>query len=510
MTSACKGSNLNAPQPEALLRLRYLPAMAERETNRWVTLVLVCLAQFMVILDATIVNIALPTIQEDLHFSQADLQWVVNSYTLLFGGFLLLGGRAADILGRKRIFIAGTIVFSVASLLNGLATSSEMLIAFRGLQGLGGALVSPAALSIITTTFPEGPERTKALGVWSAIAAGGGAIGLLLGGILTETLSWEWIFFVNVPIGAATAILSARLINESKAERAGSFDVIGAVLVTAGLIVLVYAIVKAEAFGWGSSRTLLLAALGVALLAVFVFVESRIEGPLVRLSIFKIRSLAVANVTLLLVAGGLFALFFFATLYVQQILGFTPIEAGLAFLPVTVGIGAGAGTAQVLVKKIGVRANAILGMLVAAAGLFLLSGIPVDGSYVSDLLPGLLLMSFGMGNTFVPITLIATTNVDEHDAGLASGLFNTSQQVGGALGLAVLSTLAADKTVSYLQGLGHQPGPQDRAAGLVEGFQVAFTSAAILVTVGAILLALLLRSRDVANVNPEQSATVVA
>ena len=484
--------------------------MAEREDNRWVTLVLVCLAQFMVILDATIVNIALPTIQEDLHFSQADLQWVVNSYTLLFGGFLLLGGRAADLLGRKRVFIAGTILFSVASLLNGLATSSEMLIAFRGLQGLGGALVSPAALSIITTTFPEGPERTKALGVWSAIAAGGGAVGLLLGGILTETLSWEWIFFVNVPIGAATAILSARLITESKAERAGSFDVIGAVLVTTGLIVLVYAIVKAEAFGWGSARTLLLAALGLALLAIFVFVESRIEGPLVRLSIFKIRSLAVANVTLLLVAGGLFALFFFATLYIQQILGFTPIQAGLAFLPVTVGIGAGAGTAQVLVKRIGVRANAIVGMVIAAIGLFLLSRIPVDGSYVSDLLPGLLLMSFGMGNTFVPITLIATTNVDEHDAGLASGLFNTSQQVGGALGLAVLSTLAADRTVSYLQGLGHQPGPQDRAAGLVEGFQVAFTAAAILVTIGAILLAVLLRSRDVANVNPEQGLSVPA
>jgi EmrB/QacA subfamily drug resistance transporter len=490
--------------------ISYRAAMAEREDNRWVTLVLVCLAQFMVILDATIVNIALPTIQEELHFSQADLQWVVNSYTLLFGGFLLLGGRAADIVGRKRIFIAGTIVFSVASLLNGLATSSEMLIAFRALQGLGGALVSPAALSIITTTFPEGPERTKALGVWSAIAAGGGAVGLLLGGILTETLSWEWIFFVNVPIGAAAAILSARLITESQAERAGSFDVIGAVLVTAGLMVLVYAIVKAESFGWGSSRTLLLAALGVALLAIFVLVESRITGPLVRLSIFKIRSLAVANVTLLLVAGGLFALFFFATLYVQEILGFTPIEAGFAFLPVTVGIGAGAGTAQVLVKKIGVRANAVIGMVIAAVGLFFLSRVPVDGTYLADLLPGLLLMSFGMGNTFVPITLIATTNVDEHDAGLASGLFNTSQQVGGALGLAVLSTLAADRTVSYLQGLGHQPGPQDRAAGLVEGFQVAFTSAAILVTVGAILLALLLRSRDVANVNPEQGVSVVA
>jgi EmrB/QacA subfamily drug resistance transporter len=504
MTSVRKGGS-NPLEPP---RSRYRPAMAEREDNRWVTLVLVCLAQFMVILDATIVNIALPTIQTELKFSQADLQWVVNSYTLLFGGFLLLGGRAADLLGRKRIFVAGTILFSVASLLNGLATSSEMLIAFRGLQGLGGALVSPAALSIITTTFPEGPERTKALGVWSAIAAGGGAVGLLLGGILTETLSWEWIFFVNVPIGAVAALLSARLITESKAERAGSFDVVGAVLVTTGLLVLVYAIVKAESFGWGSARTLLLAALGLALLATFVFAETRIQGPLVRLGIFKIRSLAVANVTLLLVAGGLFALFFFATLYVQEILGFTPIEAGLAFLPVTVGIGAGAGTAQVLVKKFGVRANAIVGMAIAAVGLFYLSRVPVDGSYAKDLLPGLLLMSFGMGNTFVPITLIATTNVDEHDAGLASGLFNTSQQVGGALGLAVLSTLAADRTVSYLAGLGHQPGPQDKAAGLVEGFQVAFTSAAILVTVGAILLALLLRSRDVANVNPEQGVTV--
>jgi EmrB/QacA subfamily drug resistance transporter len=484
--------------------------MAEREENRWVTLVLVCLAQFMVILDATIVNIALPTIQADLHFSQADLQWVVNSYTLLFGGFLLLGGRAADIVGRKKIFIAGVVLFSAASLLNGLAQSSGQLIAFRALQGLGGALVSPAALSIITTTFPEGPERTKALGVWGAIAAGGGAFGLLLGGILTESLSWEWIFFVNVPIGVAAAILSARLISESKAERAGSFDVIGAVLVTAGLMVLVYAIVKAESFGWGSTRTLGLAAVGILLLVAFVFAESRIEGPLVRLDIFKIRSLAVSNFVLLLVAAGLFAMFFFASLYVQEILHFKPIKAGLAFLPVTVGIGFGSFTAQLLVKRIGVRANTIVGMVIAAVGLFYLSRVPVDGSYASDLLPGLLLMAFGMGNTFVPITLIATTNVEERDAGLASGLFNTSQQVGGALGLAVLSTLAADRTASYLSGLGHQPGPQEQAAGLVEGFQVAFTSAAILVTVGAILLAVLLRSRDVANVNPEQAMVPAA
>jgi EmrB/QacA subfamily drug resistance transporter len=480
------------------------------EGNRWVTLVLVCSAQFMVILDATIVNVALPTIQRELHFSETDLQWVINGYTLTFGGFLLLGGRLGDLLGRKRIFLAGTLLFSFASLLNGLSTSSTELVIFRGLQGLGGALVSPTALSIITTTFEEGPDRTKALGVWGAIAAGGAAFGLLLGGILVEYLSWEWIFFVNVPVGIVTVILSARLIRESRGQAGGSFDVLGAVLVTSGLIVLVYAIVKAESDGWGSSTFLGLAAIAVALLAAFVYVEAHIAGPLVRLSIFKIRSLAVANTVLLLVAGGLFALFFFATLYIQQILGFSPLEAGLAFLPVTAGIIVGSGTAQFFVRKIGVRANTIGGMAFAAVGLFLLSGVPVDGSYASDLLPGLLLMSFGMGNTFVPITLIATTNMHQRDAGLASGLFNTSQQIGGALGLAVLSTLAADKTSSYLTSLGHAPTSADKAAGLVEGFQVAFTSAAILVAFGAVLMAVLLRAKDVANVNPEQGMVPAA
>jgi EmrB/QacA subfamily drug resistance transporter len=470
----------------------------QRTENRWVTLVLVCAAQFMVILDATIVNVALPTIQKDLHFSQADLQWVINSYTLLFGGFLLLGGRAADLLGRKRVFLAGVILFSAASLLNGLATSSGMLVAFRGLQGLGAALVSPAALSIITTTFDEGPDRTKALGVWGAIAAGGGAVGLLLGGILVDTLSWEWIFFVNVPVGIVAAILSARLIRESRADGTGAFDILGAVTVTAGLMVLVYAIVKAQSFGWGSPKTLGLSAVALALLAAFVVVESRIHGPLVRLSIFKVRTLAVGNFVLLLVAGGLFAMFFFATLYVQGILGFSPLEAGLAFLPVTAGIVLGSGTAQFLVPKIGARANTIVGMVLCAGGLFLLAGVPVDGAYVPDLLPGLMLMSFGMGNFFVPITLIATTGVAHDDAGLASGLFNTSQQVGGALGLAILSTLAADRTSSVMHDTGH------RAFAAVEGFQVAFTAAAILVAVGAVLLAVLLRSRDVAAVDPEQ------
>src|SRR5829696_682637 len=348
----------------------------QTETNRWLVLVLVCLAQFMVILDATITNVALPSIQEDLGFTPTGLQWVVNSYTLLFGGFLLLGGRMGDLIGRKRIFIAGVVVFSTASLLCGLSHSTGMLSAAR---------VSPAALSIITTTFEEGPDRTKALGVWSAIAAGGAAFGLLLGGVLTETLSWEWIFFVNVPVGIAAALLSLRFVPESRApDRPDSFDIAGAVAVTAGLIVLVYAIVKAESFGWGSGRTLGLGAAAIALLAAFVLIEQRSNSPLIRLGVFRIRSLTIANTVLLAIGGGLFANFFFATLYVQDILGYSPIEAGLAFLPVTVGIGLGAGLAQQLIKRFDVRHIAVGGMVLAAVGLFILSRLPVDGDYVSN------------------------------------------------------------------------------------------------------------------------------
>jgi EmrB/QacA subfamily drug resistance transporter len=470
------------------------------ETNRWFVLVIVCLAQFMVILDATVVNVALPSIQRDLNFSEADLQWVINSYTLVFGGFLLLGGRAGDLIGRRKVFVAGVVVFTVASLLNGLATSSELLVASRALQGLGGALVSPAALSIITTTFAEGSDRTKALGVWSAIAAGGGAFGLLLGGILTDTLSWEWIFFVNVPIGIATLALALRYVPESRAaHRQASADLPGAITVTAGLIVLVYAIVKAESFGWGSGRTLGLGAVAVGLLALFVVIESRSRAPLIRLGIFRVRSLLGANCVMLVVAGGLFAFFFFASLYVQRILGYSPLEAGLAFLPVTAGIMIGAVLAQQLVKRIGVRAVAILGMLVAATGLLLLSSASVDGSYTSDILPGLIPQSIGMGLTFVPVTLIATTNVADEDAGLASGLFNTAQQIGGALGLAILATLAADRTATELS----EGGQAAQAQALVEGFNVAFLAGAILVALGALLMLFLVRKADVANVDPE-------
>jgi EmrB/QacA subfamily drug resistance transporter len=492
-------SRVESDRPDEILE-----PPSDGETNRWLVLVIVCLAQFMVILDATVVNVALPSIQLDLGFTAASLQWVINAYTLVFGGFLLLGGRAGDLFGRRKLFLWGVAIFSLASLLNGLATSDTWLVISRGLQGLGGALVSPAALSIITTTFAEGEDRTKALGVWSAIAAGGGAFGLLLGGILTDLLSWEWIFFVNVPIGIATAILALRFVPESRApNRPPGTDLPGAITVTAGLVVLVYAIVKAEDFGWGSARTLGLVAVALALLGAFVLIESRSKAPLIRLGIFKVRSLAGANGVLLIVIGGLFGFFFFSTLYVQQILGYSPLEAGLAFLPVTIGIATGAGIAQQMVKRLGVRMTAVIGMVIAAFGLYLFSRVSADGTYLSDVLPAIIPQSIGMGLFFVPITLIATTNVGQDDAGLASGLFNTSQQVGGALGLAVLSTLAADKTASVLSELGGRPTQADRADALLEGFQVAFTAAAILVALGAVLLPLVVRKQDVSNVNPD-------
>ena len=475
--------------------------------NPWTVLVLVCMAQFMVVLDATIVNVALPSIQKDLAMSEADLQWIVNAYALMFGGFLLLGGRAGDLLGRKRVFLVGLVVFTVASLLNGLATTSELLIVFRGLQGLGAALIAPAALSIITTTFDEGAERTKAMGVWAAIAVGGGAVGLVLGGILVEALSWQWIFFVNVPVGIAVFLASMRFVPESRDEHVHtSFDVAGAVTVTAGLVTLVYGIVKADEKGWGSAHTLGFGALSLALLSAFVVIEHRSAEPLVRLSIFRVRTIRAANVVMLFVASGIFAMFFFNTLYIQRVLGFSPIQAGLAFLPFTAGIIVGAGLAQKLVPKLGAREVPLIGMVMAVAGLLLYLRLEPGGTYVSDLLPGMLLVSIGMGLTFVPVTLIATSGIPHDDAGLASGLFNTSQQVGGALGLAILSTLAATATASSLAGVDGKPTPAEQAQALVDGFHVAFLGSAIVVAIGAMLLLLLLRRRDVVAVGEGEPA----
>jgi EmrB/QacA subfamily drug resistance transporter len=473
-----------------------------KAASRWLVLVIACLAQFMVVLDATVVNVALPSIQRGLHFSPANLPWVVNGYTLIFGGFLLLGGRAADLLGRKRLFIAGVILFSAASLLNGIAQSSLMLVFGRGLQGLGGALVSPAALSIITTTFIDQSERTKALSVWSAIAAGGGAAGLMLGGVLTDLASWRWVFFINVPVGVVTVALALRYVAESRVQMARrSFDLAGAMTVTGGLVVLVYAIIKAQSFGWGSGRTIALGALAFALLAAFVAIERRSPAPLMRLSIFRVRTLAVADTVLLLVASGLFGMFFFASLYVQEILGYSPLKAGFAFLPVAAGIAVGAGLAQQLIRRFGVRNLALAGLVLATLGMLVLTQLPVDGKYLTDLLPGLLPMSIGMGLVFVPITLLATGGVREEDSGLASGLFNTSQQVGGSLGLAILSTLAASQTASLLSS--HSATVIEAR---VSGYHVAFLAAAIMLAAGAVIFALGLRRRHVENIALELNA----
>jgi EmrB/QacA subfamily drug resistance transporter len=418
-------------------------------TNPWVILVLVCLAQFMVILDATVVNVALPSIQSDLGLGEANLQWIVNAYTLVFGGFLLLGGRAGDLLGRKRLFLAGVVVFTVASLLDGFAVSSGMLIGSRALQGLGAAFISPAALSIISTTFEEGKERGKALGVWAAIASGGSAVGLVLGGVLTQALSWPWIFFINVPVGVVAFVLSLRLIPESIDEHAArSFDVLGAVTVTGGLMALVYAIVKGPQDGWTAPLTLGTFAVSAILLVSFIAVELRASAPLVRLDIFRVRTLTAANVVMFLVASGLFAMFFFNSLYIQRVLGYGPLKAGLAFLPFTAGIMISAGLASQLSSRLGVRPIAVTGMVVTAIGMLLLLRIPVGGSYLTDVFPSIMLTSLGMGAVFVPLTLVATMGLADSDQGLASGIFNTSQQVGGAVGLAILATVAASHTSS--------------------------------------------------------------
>jgi EmrB/QacA subfamily drug resistance transporter len=479
--------------------------VSPRKTNPWIVLVLVCLAQFMVVLDATITNVALPSIKVDLGMSDADLQWIVNAYTLIFGGFLLLGGRAGDLIGRKRVFLIGVVLFTCASMLCGFSNSQELLIIGRGIQGLGAALVSPAALSIVTTTFAEGSERTKAMGVWAAIAVGGGAVGLVLGGALTEYLSWPWIFFVNVPVGIVAFILSLRLVPESRDESAQGkgFDFGGAISITSGLILLVYAIVRSAEKGWGSGEVLGLFAAAAVLIAIFVVIEMRHKAPLVNLSIFSVRTIRGANIAMLLVASGLFAMFFFNTLYTQTVLGYSPLQAGLAFIPFTAGIIVGSVLSQVLIPRLGAREVPVIGLVMATLGMLAFLRLDVGGSYWTDLLPGILLCSIGMGLVFVPVTLIATSGVPSDEAGLASGLFNTSQQIGGALGLAILSTLAASKTDDVIKALGGSPEPGDTAHALVEGFHVAYIGSAILLAAAAIVLLVLLRRSDVAAVSGE-------
>jgi EmrB/QacA subfamily drug resistance transporter len=425
---------------------------AGSDRSRWIALVVLCVGALMIILDMTIVNVALPSIQRDLGFSQSSLAWVVNAYLITFGGLLLLAGRVGDLLGRRNMFLLGLGVFVAASALCGASQDQTLLIVARFIQGAGGAMASAVILGMIVTMFPEPAEQAKAIGVFSFVAAAGASIGLLAGGVITELINWHWIFFVNLPIGAATALLALRLVNQDRGIGVrGGADVLGAVLVTAALMLGVYTIVKAQEFGWGSLHTLGLGALAVLLLAGFVVWEGRARHPLMPLGIFRSRNVAGANLVQMLFVGGMFGMFFLGSLYMQRVLGYSPLRIGLAFLPVALLIGAlSVGLAARLIIRFGPRATLIPGLVLGAAGLALFTQAPVGGSYATDLLPSMVLVGVGAGLSFPALMTLAMSGAEPSQAGLASGLVNTTQQVGGALGLAVLATLASTHTTTLL------------------------------------------------------------
>jgi EmrB/QacA subfamily drug resistance transporter len=444
-------------------------------------------AQFMVIVDVSVVNVALPAIKHDLHFSQDNLQWVITAYAILFGGTLLLGGRLADLLGRRRLFMAGVALFTVGSLLSGLAWSAGALIVTRALQGLGGALLAPAALSIIVTTFPEGRDRNRALGVMGAASGSGGAVGVLLGGILTSDLSWSWIFFVNLPVGVAVLAVSPWLLSESRAELSHRhFDVAGAVSVTAGMMMLVYAITRASRHGWASPLTLGLLAAAAAAIVAFVAIEARSPAPLLPLRIFRLRTLSAANATSAMVGAAAFGQFFLLALYLQQVLGYSAVDTGVAFIAITVTIVLLSNAAQSLTTRLGVRPVLSAGLLLTAAGGALYARMPAGGHYFWDVFPGLLVSGVGLAFTFVPVTIAGLTGVQPADAGVASGLLNTSRQIGGALGLAAVTTIASTATSHYADShaMLAAGGPA-----LTHGFQAAFYVLIGVALVGAAIVA---------------------
>jgi EmrB/QacA subfamily drug resistance transporter len=451
----------------------------------------------MVVLDVSIVNVALPSIKRGLGFSEQDLLWVLNAYTLFFGGFLMLGGRVADKLGRRRVFLAGVALFSTASLFCGLATSSTWLVVARAVQGLGAAIASPAALSILTVTFDEGRDRNRALSIWGAIAGAGGAFGVLLGGILTQEVGWSWIFYVNVPIGVLVILGSLFILSPSLPEEdQPGFDVPGAATVTGSLILLVLALVNSNTWGWASPKTIgVLVASGVLMLA-FVMIERSTKAPLVPLSIFRNRSLSVSNVVSLILGASIFSMFYFLSLYMQQVLGYSALRTGVGYLSIAGVIIVAAGAAQALVAKMGVRNVLALGMLLSAGGLVYFSQISVNGTYLGTLLPGFVLAGAGLGLAFVPVTIGAVSGVPPREAGVASGLINTTQQVGGALGVAVLSTIAVSAFNRFVASNGHSQ--RVAAQALTHGFSLAFWCGAVLAGIGA-LVALLGLSRPSAD-----------
>ncbi len=463
--------------------------MVTTDQRKWLALALLCVVQFMVVLDIAIVNVALPSIKLDLGFSEGNLHWVISAYALVFGGFLLLGGRAADMLGRRRVFLVGIGVFTVASLLAGLAWSEGSLIGARALQGLGAAIITPAALSILSTTFVEGGERNKALGAWGAVGGFGAVAGVLLGGVLTDAFSWEWIFFVNVPVGVIGFALAPALLRESRDARVQKFDLPGALLVTGGLSTLVFGITQAGQDGWLAARTLVVFAAALALLIGFVAWELRHSDPLMRFGILRTRTVSGANVAGFILGTSMFSMFLILTLYMQQVLGYSAMKTGVAYLAVAGTAILWSAVAAQLVTRIGVKRVLVLGMAMLTGGLVYFTQVSPGGTYVGDLMPGFLLIGIGLGFSFVPISIAALAGVQAREAGLASGLINTSQQIGGALGIAVLSTIATSSTEDAVASGSAVPDA------LVNGFSTSFMVGAIIAGLG-IVAALTLVRRD--------------
>jgi EmrB/QacA subfamily drug resistance transporter len=466
----------------------------ETPDRRWLVLAVIVVSQFMVILDTAIVNVALPSIKNDLHFSQEDLQWVITGYAICFGGVLLLGGRLADLVGRRRVFMAGVLLFTVFSLLDGLAWSEGSLIAFRCAQGLGAALISPAALSILTTTFTEGRERNKALGIWAAVSGSGGAAGAILGGALTSAFSWSWIFYVNVPVGALVLAVSPRLLRETRADlRDRHFDFEGAVAITGGLMLLVYAMTRATEDGWGSPGTVSLLAVSGLLIVSFFVIEYRSRAPLLPLRILRLRTLAGSNTSALIAGTVIVSEFLLLTLYMQEVLHYSPIKTGVDYIALTLTIIIFSTVTQAVVTRVGVRRVLPVGLALTAVSFVLFARLPVEGNYFTDLFPGFLISGLGLAVVFVSMSIGALTGVRPADAGVASGLLNTSTQVGGAIGVAAAVTIATTATNNYVNS--HAGITAFDGAALTHGFTVAFWVLAAIAAVGALLAALILESR---------------
>jgi EmrB/QacA subfamily drug resistance transporter len=467
--------------------------------RRWLALLIVCLGTLMIVLDATIVNVALPSIREDLGFSETSLAWVVNAYLLTFGGFLLLGGRLGDLFGHRRLFLAGIVFFTLASLACGLANSQDFLIGARAVQGVGGAITSAVALSIVMTLFTETAERAKAMGVYGFVASGGGTVGVLAGGVLTDTLSWHWIFLVNLPIGIAVYALSSALLpRDAEAGERGRIDFAGAATVTASLMLAVYAIVNGNEVGWMTGRTLGFLAAAAVLLGVFLAIEARVSAPLMPLGLFKLRNVSTANAAAVLLAGSMFAWFFLSALYLQRVLGYSPLEVGLAFLPASLIMGAfSLGLSAKLVMQFGIRPPMVAGMLLMAAGLLLFTRVPVDGNFLVDVLPGTVLLGVGAGMGFNPLLLAAMNDVEPTEAGLASGVVNTAFMMGGALGLAVLASVASSRTGTLVSS------GDDQLSALTGGYHLAFLVGALFAIAGAAIGGSLIRAERPVQMHAE-------